>query len=584
MSKKHSKLDSLFSSMQSDEQLRSPNVEDISDVSCISFRGDQLFHPKSTLSTPPGLAPISFHSAEPAKIKYHSHSKFASPPPGFPPNSGPNNENMQSASILELSDHMKSLLSKKDTSFKEPCTPPDISSDSISTGIINECLNDLLGRKNLHNGLELPTSDKPYWLMTDREVRHIWRISMTPVISALCKSPCNVNSSRDHFLAENPNLFLDKEGRIEYPRDYTGDDFYFAQYAPKKSADKKELPKVAGNLLFPSTATTRFGRRTFREPTISNEVHLKSILPHVPKLASRGEKVVDGALGKISLNSLRRPKQSISIDSMPVSSPPKLVENNSFSKMVSLSMAEKVYQALNKSAGEKDLLALIADPHSLLSLVQTPKGKRSIPLIISALSSPTSVECSSSLFSIFQTILCNLCLFLSSMSTSHLQHENYIKDDNAAVVESILTPFVSFLTQLSVPEMFELCKKIAIQPGLSQIISHSKAGGANFHAFEDTWNQVAESLFNSLCISFPAMLSPSSSPFPQTEDDLFYAWQFLALLSAHISSANCHTLVNVLRDPILSAANSGSPEPIRNVNLLLNMIGLDASQLAQKSK
>ena len=41
-------------------------------------------------------------------------------------------------------------------------------------------------------------------------------------------------------------------------------------------------------------------------------------------------------------------------------------------------------------------------------------------------------------------------------------------------------------------------------------------------------------------------------------------------------------LVNVLRDQILAAANSGLPESVRNVNLLLNMIGLDASQLVQK--
>ena len=358
---------------------------------------------------------------------------------------------------------MKSL-SKKEETFKEPCMTSCL--DPHRNGKIAMHPQAFPEHHNLQKypTISLPhaMSDRPYWLMTDREVRHIWRISMTPVISTLCKSSCDVNSHRDNFLPENlTNLFLNEAGGIEYPDNYTGDDFYFARYISRKgpTTGKDRTAPVGNLLLIPTVPQTRPGRKVSKVPPISNEVHLKSILPHVPKLANRSEKIVDGALGKISLNSLRHPKRSISIDSKSAAPISKLVENGAFSKMASLAIAEKTYQDLNGECGEQSFLSLISDSHTLLSLVQTPKGKRTIPLIISAISSSESLSSSACLLSIFQTILCNLCLFLSSTSGSPLHHVDYIKDNDAATVESILTPFVSFLSQLSIAEIFELSEK-----------------------------------------------------------------------------------------------------------------------------
>ena len=480
--KQPSELDRLFSIASSqttrEQSSINPNLDSTEVTNCISFKGDQLFHSQPPLSAPPGLTTIIPHSLQHASTRDKVSSKFALPPPGFPQHNASAMDYTQSASILELSDHMKSL-SKKEETFKEPCMTSCL--DPHRNGKIAMHPQAFPEHHNLQKypTISLPhaMSDRPYWLMTDREVRHIWRISMTPVISTLCKSSCDVNSHRDNFLPENlTNLFLNEAGGIEYPDNYTGDDFYFARYISRKgpTTGKDRTAPVGNLLLIPTVPQTRPGRKVSKVPPISNEVHLKSILPHVPKLANRSEKIVDGALGKISLNSLRHPKRSISIDSKSAAPISKLVENGAFSKMASLAIAEKTYQDLNGECGEQSFLSLISDSHTLLSLVQTPKGKRTIPLIISAISSSESLSSSACLLSIFQTILCNLCLFLSSTSGSPLHHVDYIKDNDAATVESILTPFVSFLSQLSIAEIFELSEKITTQPGLPQLISISK--------------------------------------------------------------------------------------------------------------
>lgn len=73
-----------------------------------------------------------------------------------------------------------------------------------------------------------------------------------------------------------------------------------------------------------------------------------------------------------------------------------------------------------------------------------------------------------------------------------------------------------------------------------------------------------------------------SGPNEITPETIMYAWHLLALLSTRISSDQCHQMVAELRDPIIKSANSSNPLDIRNANLLLNVVGLDASQLKNK--
>ncbi len=60
----------------------------------------------------------------------------------------------------------------------------------------------------------------------------------------------------------------------------------------------------------------------------------------------------------------------------------------------------------------------------------------------------------------------------------------------------------------------------------------------------------------------------------------FYAWQFLALLAMNVDSERKRNMIMELRDNILVIVESGEESSIHNLNVFLNALGLDASQLA----
>lgn len=60
----------------------------------------------------------------------------------------------------------------------------------------------------------------------------------------------------------------------------------------------------------------------------------------------------------------------------------------------------------------------------------------------------------------------------------------------------------------------------------------------------------------------------------------FYAWQFLALLAMNVDSDRKRNMILELRDMILTIVESGEESSINNLNVFLNALGLDASQLA----
>lgn len=60
----------------------------------------------------------------------------------------------------------------------------------------------------------------------------------------------------------------------------------------------------------------------------------------------------------------------------------------------------------------------------------------------------------------------------------------------------------------------------------------------------------------------------------------FYAWQFLALLAMNVDSDRKRNMIMELRDQILFIVESGDEKAINNLNVFLNALGLDASQLS----
>ena len=66
-------------------------------------------------------------------------------------------------------------------------------------------------------------------------------------------------------------------------------------------------------------------------------------------------------------------------------------------------------------------------------------------------------------------------------------------------------------------------------------------------------------------------------------DSEFYGWQLMALLALNVDGDRKRAIVLELRERILIVANSGDQRAIANLNIFLNALGLDASQLSANS-
>jgi hypothetical protein len=66
-------------------------------------------------------------------------------------------------------------------------------------------------------------------------------------------------------------------------------------------------------------------------------------------------------------------------------------------------------------------------------------------------------------------------------------------------------------------------------------------------------------------------------------DSEFYGWQFMALLAMNCDADRKRVMVMDLRDRIMVVVQKNDPKNVSNLNIFLNVLGLDASQLAQSS-
>lgn len=98
-----------------------------------------------------------------------------------------------------------------------------------------------------------------------------------------------------------------------------------------------------------------------------------------------------------------------------------------------------------------------------------------------------------------------------------------------------------------------------------------KASAEEVHV--DTSALLTEKMFDALeghLLEFFSSTDPSRD---------FYAWQFLALLAMNVESDRKRSMILELRDKILVVVETGDERQVKNLNVFLNALGLDASQL-----
>ncbi|KAJ2380828.1 DNA topoisomerase 2-associated protein pat1 [Coemansia sp. RSA 2603] len=285
----------------------------------------------------------------------------------------------------------------------------------------------------------------------------------------------------------------------------------------------------------------------------------------------------------------------------------------------------KYSEAKEKAWSELDASQPISNtyPHPLVRFLSFSKGKRIIPRLVHHLSIDQILALTTTIIANFETLdVCRFGSFSYSASGSLVAIQQ--REETDLFLHAVMPPTLAFLAETSLQivnglfALFMERNNIAwvarTRPALAfltVLLGRSatlKQAGAHAYGVQPDAQEVYQSselynhLFNSLrgnlisvfpplstSTSSPAMgqaISPVSSVSPM--EDL-HAWQFLATLAIGASVEQQHALVSEVREKVLEKvmlAKSGHV-PIEiamaltaNVNLFLNALGLDASQVA----
>lgn len=123
----------------------------------------------------------------------------------------------------------------------------------------------------------------------------------------------------------------------------------------------------------------------------------------------------------------------------------------------------------------------------------------------------------------------------------------------------------------------EICKSI-VTPGSDEEALLTK-----------DWAKTAKTLYDLLADRLNDFFHIPSSPTPpkpgspnggNRDGGDFYVWQFFALLALNAEPEDKKAMVVELRDRIMLCVQKGSQKDLANLNIFLNVLGLDSSQLA----
>lgn len=346
-------------------------------------------------------------------------------------------------------------------------------------------------------------------------------------------------------------------------------------------------------------------------------------LPNLKRkpIAKERKETFEGALGKIASSSSRKPRQQLQLDSSPGHQSLNLEDDDISSEQLYLSVqtaiehlfaavfkledalnvpdeeevdADKAEQSkaeareavqrilnLDKIWGRADILRFV----HILSL---PKGRKAVFRALRILDHAT---CS--------TILERLVEYLEYLTVFR---PNTPVQEVESFVNLILSPMVSFISESSSAFTFGLIKQfmekqsfmwlLFSRPGLillcilmSRLEICKSSGDVEIDPIlAKQWPELSAKLFEHVSERLPDFFSiptlKSSSPKLAFDGGDFYIWQFIALVALNVDAESKKLMVVELRDRIMAVVQHGSPKDLANLNIFLNVLGLDSSQLA----
>ncbi|TPX59632.1 hypothetical protein PhCBS80983_g02331 [Powellomyces hirtus] len=338
---------------------------------------------------------------------------------------------------------------------------------------------------------------------------------------------------------------------------------------------------------------------------------------------------LEGALGKISLSSVRNPRQLLQVngpgskdgkENLPTPHNPLLTPKQLLKRIESV-YSEVLELEILKRAGpidddveswntqfeehrEKMWKGLgVAEPvplhypHPFAAFLGFGKGKKVIPRVFRFLTRDQSLSLISTLLSRLESL--DVC---QSTASANQQDVELFMSNVVPTVVSVIMEVPLFVVNACMRILLERHNMVWLaksKPGLAiltMFLSRAEmvkqgAGGPGFQVAEQElhmWTEIYNFLFASLHNNFASLFPSSANPDVSVNvaSDV-YVWQFLAALAVGATTVDHQrVLLTEVRDKVLETARrTEDAKALANVNLFLNALGLgiDARQLVNMS-
>ncbi|KAJ2633649.1 DNA topoisomerase 2-associated protein pat1 [Coemansia sp. RSA 1290] len=419
------------------------------------------------------------------------------------------------------------------------------------------------------------------------------------------------------------------------------------QQQPQQQKELDKLAKEAREQRPRSNTQSSMARMQQHVQRIVNEARRRPKIAHV---------AAEGALGRISVNSARNPKQviqvqqrshagSISGQDIRTNSPSTYDINGMFAsdarspaheRRATLRAIEAVYSAVLQleqllreqsrlPAGEHRAVQTWATsyaqaqeqawaelgaaqpitntyPHPLVRFLAFSKGKRLIPRLVHHLSLDQTLALTTTIIANFESL--DVCRFGSFSMSSDVSARQ--RDETSLFLHAVMPPTLAFMAETPlqiINGLFALFMErnnvawvartrpaqvfMTVVLGRSAMLRQQQQQQQQQDLFQaaELYNHLFSVLRGSVPSLFPPL--PALGQTPRPAEDV-HAWQFLAALAQSASVEQQHILVADARSVVLERvqlAKSGQVPSdvavaiIGNVNLFLNALGLDASQI-----
>ncbi|KAG0085280.1 hypothetical protein BGZ93_000759 [Podila epicladia] len=418
------------------------------------------------------------------------------------------------------------------------------------------------------------------------------------------------------------------------------DDFYCQVYTAIRNRHLQQMG-IPGSMTEPESndGNRRRGGNGRTEQRMQQQV--QRIVSDAKRNPKRTNVTVEGALGKIAVNSVLNPRQLLQVSKRGANDnsggnspkPPSPGPVSTKSHTV-LGWIENVYtyvlaleqkrrqqpppprmgeeeiagEAIRRWNEEYGILAQkmwnelritvpigIVHPHPFISILNYSKGKKVIPRVLRHLLPEQTLTLLTMLVANFESL--NVCksevyadvqgnqeieLFMNTIVPPLL---GFVSEAPFRIVVGLLALFIERNNMIWVARSKPGLAFLTLFLSRAEIL---KQGQGNYPIPDDReinqWNELYNRLFSQLQTHFSALFMPKAT---MAED--VHVWRFLAAMAVGATVEQQHVLVTEVREQVLEnviaaqttrMAPEKAAQKINNVNLFLHALGLDASQVS----